>query len=171
MGSSRVTLCAAVLLAAVLGPAGAAVSGAPERPVVRAGACLTRPDTPDAGFAPAPYPSRSCAPRDPNGSRPPRTARQAHAPEPAHHGTTAQGGHGTTVHEGHGAAEPVNRGDSAPTAREASDTANRDATEHAAAVPVARAAGPSTAQAVVGLLLAATAALVVALGVLRRGRR
>ncbi|NEA40477.1 hypothetical protein G3I42_14580, partial [Streptomyces sp. SID11385] len=86
MGSSRVTLCAAgVLFATVLGPPGVALaaSGAPERPVVRAGACLTRPDTPDAGFAPAPHPSRSCAPRPTNGPHPLGTARQAHAPEPA----------------------------------------------------------------------------------------
>ncbi|WP_431036367.1 hypothetical protein ACQYWQ_20145 [Streptomyces sp. P6-2-1] len=134
MGSSRVTLCVtAALLAAVLGPQGAAsaASGAPERPAVRAEACLARPGTPDAGFFPTPSPSRSCPPRDTNGPPPPGAARQAHAPEPA----------------------------------------ERRAGERPAAVPAARAAGPSAAQAVVGFLLAATAALVVAFGVLRRGRR
>ncbi|MFJ4700270.1 MULTISPECIES: hypothetical protein [unclassified Streptomyces] len=162
MGSPHVTLCAATaLLAAVLGPQGAALaastsaSAAPERPLVRAETCLTRPATPDAGPAPTPYPSRSCPPRDTNGPRPPRAARQAHAPEPAGHGGTGTAGRDATV----------------ATGRDASDSAGHDATERAATVPVARAAGPSAAQAVVGLLLAATAALVVAFGVLRRGRR
>ncbi|MFJ4415863.1 hypothetical protein [Streptomyces sp. NPDC088925] len=192
MGSPHVTLCAATaLLAAVLGPQGAALaasasaSAAPERPLVRAETCLTRPATPDAASASTPYPS--CPPRDTNGPRPPRAARQAHAPEPAgHDGTGSAGhdapepaGHDGTGSEGHDATGVTGRdaSDSARhdatgvTGRDATDSAGHDATERAAAVPVARAAGPSAAQAVVGLLLAATAALVVALGVLRRGRR
>ncbi|WP_435192886.1 hypothetical protein [Streptomyces sp. NRRL F-5630] len=133
MGPSCVTLCAAsvaALLAAVLGPSGAAsaAGGAPERPAVHAGVCPVRPAVPEATFAPAPYPSRSCPPRDTSRAR---SSRQAYAPGPE----------------------------------------ARRAAARPASVPVARAAGPSTAQAVVGLLLAATAALVVALGVLRRGRR
>ncbi|SCE27327.1 hypothetical protein GA0115246_113562, partial [Streptomyces sp. SolWspMP-sol7th] len=105
MGSPHVTLCAATaLLAAVLGPQGAALaastsaSAAPERPLVRAETCLTRPATPDAASAPTPYPS--CPPRDTNGPRPPRAARQAHAPEPAGHDGT--GVRGPRRHRGHG---------------------------------------------------------------------
>ncbi|WP_129287249.1 hypothetical protein [Streptomyces sp. GZWMJZ-114] len=168
MGSPHVTLCAATaLLAAVLGPQGAALaagtsaSAAPERPLVRAETCLTRPATPDAGSAPTPYPS--CPPRDTNGQRAPRAARQAHAPEPAGHDAAEVTGRDASDSARHDATEV--------TGRDATDSAGHDATERAAAVPVARAAGPSAAQAVVGLLLAATAALVVALGVLRRGRR
>ncbi|ASY33043.1 hypothetical protein [Streptomyces sp. CLI2509] len=168
MGSPHVTLCAATaLLAAVLGPQGAALaastsaSAAPERPLVRAETCLTRPATPDAASAPTPYPS--CPPRDTNGPRPPRAARQAHAPEPAGHDGTGSAGHDATEATGRAATNSARHDATEPTGRAAA--------ERAAAVPVARAAGPSAAQAVVGLLLAATAALVVALGVLRRGRR
>ncbi|SCD43142.1 hypothetical protein GA0115251_107333 [Streptomyces sp. TverLS-915] len=178
MGSPHVTLCAATaLLAAVLGPQGAALaastsaSAAPERPLVRAETCLTRPATPDAGPAPTPYPSRSCPPRDTNGPRPPRAARQAHAPEPAGHGGTGSAGRDATVATGRDASDSAGHDATEVTGRDATNSAGHDATERAAAVPVARAAGPSAAQAVVGLLLAATAALVVAFGVLRRGRR
>ncbi|MEW2351322.1 hypothetical protein AB0904_27080 [Streptomyces sp. NPDC006684] len=176
MGSPHVTLCAATaLLAAVLGPQGAALaagtsaSAAPERPLVRAETCLTRPATPDAGSAPTPYPS--CPPRDTNGLRPPRAARQAHAPEPAGHDGTGSAGRDATGVTGRDASDSARHDATEVTGRDATDSAGHDATERAAAVPVARAAGPSAAQAVVGLLLAATAALVVALGVLRRGRR
>ncbi|EGJ75047.1 hypothetical protein STTU_2258 [Streptomyces sp. Tu6071] len=184
MGSPHVTLCAATaLLAAVLGPQGAALaastsaSAAPERPLVRAETCLTRPATPDAASAPTPYPS--CPPRDTNGPRPPRAARQAHAPEPAGHDGTGSAGHDATGVTGRDASDSARHDATEATGRAATNSARHDATEptgraaaeRAAAVPVARAAGPSAAQAVVGLLLAATAALVVALGVLRRGRR